>query len=508
MLVALATIMSSPDIMEIYSKYADILLIGSTIAMLIIFGVLPFFLPRAGFILGILFSVVLAAFSVTYGSVELFVVSIVVFLLSMTVTAFGPRRDEALWARIWARRILGACGLIVFGIAGFAFFGRGGSFGLFFVLLFMGAVVGAFATSNLARAAFVITTIGSSMRQNLPLPMALEMAAAGRIDKRARILREIKKWLVEGYPLSEAMKRGYPRCPAYITSLITGAERIGQVPQAIAALEQDLVAKATTSKKVRHIPLMYPPLVLFILFAILSFLMVYIIPRFVEVLKDLDVTGVTTIPPATKLLINIAGYFRSDAATLLGLLLVLLLPIGGIIYIRVRSRPRRPDKPYLISRINDFIKWHIPFLRFYEWSRSIQRVTGMLRLSLNAGCTVNEAIANTLRLDVNECFRRGLKQWLTMVEKGDDIGQSAEKCDLGSGLNWAFCEIGNHTNTLAVLDALEASYRWAFSRSAALARFIIGPCETVCLGLIVGFVVYAVFEAPVAMIYAMASFIP
>jgi len=178
------------------------------------------------------------------------------------------------------------------------------------------------------------------------------------------------------------------------------------------------------------------------------------------------------------------------------------------VYIRVRSRPRRPEKPYLISRVGDFIKWHLPFVRFYEWSRAMQRVTGMLRLSLNAGCTVNEAIKNTLQLDVNECFRKNLKQWLAMVERGEDIGQSAGQCGLGSGITWAFCEIDNHRNTLEILDTLETSYRWAYSRAASLARFIIGPCETVTLGLIVGFVMYAIFAPMVAIIIAIGSFIP
>jgi general secretion pathway protein F/type IV pilus assembly protein PilC len=312
---------------------------------------------------------------------------------------------------------------------------------------------------------------------------------------------------VEGYSLSESMRRGYPRCPGYAIALIAAGERIGQVPQAIAALEQDLVARASTNKKVRHIPGMYPPLILCLIFVVLSFLMVFIIPKFQEVLREMS-TYDAQLPAATRLLIEITGFFRSGTAGVFLLILVFAVLVGGIVYIRVRSRPRRPDKPYLISRVGDFIKWYLPFVRFYEWSRAMQRVIGMLRLSLNAGCTVNEAIKNTLQLDLNGCFRKNLKQWLAMVERGEDIGQSAGQCGLGSGITWAFCEIDNHRNTLAVLDTLETSYRWAFSRAATLARFIIGPCETLCLGLMVGFVVYAVFAPMVAIIIAMGSFIP
>jgi hypothetical protein len=80
---------------------------------------------------------------------------------------------------------------------------------------------------------------------------------------------------------------------------------------------------------------------------------------------------------------------------------------------------------------------------------------------------------------------------------------------MGSAMAWAFGDMRNYSNGRDVLEVLEASYRWGYSRLAALARFIIGPCETICVGLIVGFVTYAIFAALVAIVYATAeSIIP
>jgi type II secretory pathway component PulF len=283
--------------------------------------------------------------------------------------------------------------------------------------------------------------------------------------------------------------------------MVAAGERIGQVPQAIGALEQDLVLKANTSKKVRHIPLLYPPLVLLVMFVVVLMLMTFIIPKYQSVLMEM-VEG--KLPAATIALISIAEFFTKGFGSLIILLSGLLLLVCGIIYIRVRSRPRRVEKPYLISRIGDFLKWHLPFIRWYAWCCAMQRVAGMLRLSLNAGCTVNEAIANALRLDINECFRREVKNWLAMVERGDDIGLSARQCGMGSAMAWAFADVHNHRNTLDILETLETSYRWGYSRAATLARFIIGPCETICLGLMVGFIAYAMFSPIVTIIYATA----
>jgi type II secretory pathway component PulF len=268
-------------------------------------------------------------------------------------------------------------------------------------------------------------------------------------------------------------------------------------------LEQDLVAKASTSKKIRHTPTFYPPIVLLFIIIQVSLLMVFILPKFsvviMEMSKDMQ------LPAATRELMAIAEFFTNSSVSLFGLGLAILILVLGVVYIHVRAKPRRVEKPYRISCIGDFLKWHLPFIRRYEWCTAMQRIAGLLRLSLNAGCTVNEAIASTLRLDINECFRRELKEWLARVERGDDIGQAAQQCGMGGAMAWAFADVHNHRNTLDILETLETSYRWGYSRAAALARFIIGPCETICLGLMVGFIAYAMFSPMVAIIYATAN---
>jgi type II secretory pathway component PulF len=480
-----------------------IMLFALIIVLLITSALIAFFRPGLGFIVGILLSVAMVVFGAAFELAGIFGAAFFVFFTTLLIIAFGPRRDGSQWARIWARRVLTACGLIVLTFGAFAFFGIWGGVGLVFVQLFIWAIIGAFVTSELARSSYIITTIGSSMRQNLPLPMALEMAAVGQDYKRADILRNMKKWLVEGYPLSESLRRGYPKCPAHIMAMVAAGERIGQIPQAISALEQDLVAKASTSKKIRHTPTFYPPIVLLFIVIQVLLIMVFIMPKFSMVLMEMN--GDAQLPAATRELMAIAEFFTNSSVSLFGLGLAILILVLGVVYIRVRARPRRVEKPYRISRIGDFLKWHLPFIQGYEWCIAMQRIAGLLRLSLNAGCTVNEAIANTLRLDINECFKRGLKEWLARVERGDDIGQAAQQCGMGGAMAWAFADVHNHRNTLDILETLETSYRWGYSRAATLARFIIGPCETICLGLMVGFIAYAMFSPMIAIIYATAN---
>ena len=370
-----------------------------------------------------------------------------------------------------------------------------------YIGMFMGFMflyfVGASFTQRNATIAFVISTIGASIRQNLPLPMALQSASENIKYKHSQILRRISKWLVQGYSLSESIKRGFGRCPARITALIAAGEKTGQIPQVMQAIEKDLLQKADDSRRTKPVyPAAYFIVVLVVISLITLGLMVGVIPKFSCIVREL-VGG--NLPISTRILIAVADaiVFKYGRLTTIVIGIVFLM---SIIYIKVRFRPRRSERPLLLSRIGDFIKWHLPILHWFENNYSTLQVVEVLRISLNAGCTINNAIANTINLDVNCCFRKQLKKWLKGVEAGCNIATAARQCGLANSLSWAFQQQENPENTLPVLEMLESVYRSNYSYRVNLARFIILPSTTICLGAMVGFVAHAVFSVLVKMI--------
>jgi general secretion pathway protein F len=374
-----------------------------------------------------------------------------------------------------------------------------------YIGIFMGMVfchcVGAAVTQRNATVAFVLSTIGASVRQNLPLPMALQSASENIKYKHSQILRRISKWLIQGYSLSESIKRGFRKCPARITALIAAGEKTGQVPQVVQSIEKDLLQKADDSKRVKPI---YPAAYFIVVLTIMSFimlgLMTRIMPKFTEVINDM--TG-ASLPKSTQVLMIISNYicFRYGWLLIVGI----IFPIA-VIYLIVRFRPRRPQKPLLLSRIGDFIKWHLPILRWFENNYSTQQVVEVLRIYLKAGYTINEAIKSAIVLDVNCCFRKRLKKWRQRVEAGDSIADAAKQSGLANSLSWAFQQ-ENPENTIPMLEMLESVYRSNYSYRVNLARFILLPSTTICLGAMVGFVAYSVFSAIVAVITQCASIV-
>ena len=427
----------------------------------------------------------------------IFIATLVAVLLS------SLEADFERWPQRWAKCILiSFVFLPLFAIA-FFLLGYAGPIGFGLFVLFIGAIISYGLTSMHATAAYVISTIGSSMRQNLPLPMALESAAGVRGDSRSKILRRIQKWLVQGYSLSESIKRGFPKCPGYAVAMIAAAERIDQLPLAIKSIEADMVAKADESRKIRPVHPLYPVIIIGFTFFMVLAVMTFVVPKFSEVLTEM-VEG-AQLPAATRILMHIVGFVAYEIGAVLWGILAFIVFVVVPVSIRTKFRPRRPQKPYLVSRIADFIKWHLPVLHWFEKNYSMVQVIELLWLSLNAGCTVNDAIANTLNLDVNNCFKKRLLSWLAKVERGDNIATAARESRLENSLAWAFDEQVNQGNTLAILETLESCYRSSYSYRVNLARFIMWPCVTIIMGAMVGFVVYAIFSPGIVIIKHLAS---
>jgi type IV pilus assembly protein PilC len=273
--------------------------------------------------------------------------------------------------------------------------------------------------------------------------------------------------------------------------MIAAAERINQLPLAIKSIEADMVARADESKKIRPIHPLYPVILIAFTLFILLCVMTFVIPQFDLILTEM-LEG-ATLPAATRLLSRFANFIAYEYGWLIALALALIGLAAVAVSIFIRFRPRQPEKPYLISRIGDFIKWHLPVLHWFEKNYSMVQMVELLRLSLNAGCTVNDAIANTLDLDVNNRFKKRLQKWLAKVEAGDNIAVAARESRLG--------------NTLAILETLESFYRSNYNYRVNLARFIMWPCVTLIMGAMVGFVVYAIFSPMVTIINHLANLV-
>ena len=144
--------------------------------------------------------------------------------------------------------------------------------------------------------------------------------------------------------------------------MIAAAERINQLPEALRIIEADMEVKANEDKRIKPIHPFYPLiLIASVIFVVLG-LMVFVMPKFEEILYDIG----ASFPISTKILMSASSFVFFKIGALTWGLMPLIVAMGIILSIKLKFRPRRPDKPYMLSRISDFIKWHLPILHWFE----------------------------------------------------------------------------------------------------------------------------------------------
>ncbi len=436
----------------------------------------------------------------------------VVFIVTMAAIAVSKRDvGQGRWARavaIWILLVtVTVLALVVLAMV-FQFTHAGAVLVLLLFVLTVLLVAGSVAyaiSSRHSTAAFVMSTIGSSLRQNLPLPMALQSAASVPNTRQSRTLLAIQKWLVHGYPLSAAISQGYPGCPRRALGMITAAERIDQLPQAFESIEADMLARSDQRQKVKPVHPGYPLILILVIFFVALGFATYVFPILKQVFSEM--LG-NELPASTSLLMGITEFLAYDYGW------VLVVPMFFALYLPlmpfwrfIRFQSASTDRPHCVNRIIDTCRWYIPVLHWFEKNYSTVQLIEILRISLNAGSTVDGSIESALDLDMNNCFKQRVRRWLDMVRSGENISQSARRCRLGSPPAWAFDENANRGNTLTILKSLEEFYRSNYSYRANLIRFIAWPCVTILMALVVGFVVYAVFVPMVAVIESLTGYV-
>jgi type II secretory pathway component PulF len=421
---------------------------------------------------------------------------LIVTLIAILVSKIEPDSDKT--ARNIAKWTLIILLLFFLSLLSFAIIGFWGILGVIFVLFFTAVLINYGLSSRNTTPVYVISTIGGSMKQNMPLATALEFATTGQDDNKARILRRIRKWLVEGFPLSEAIKRGYPRCPGYVTAIIAVAEKFGQVPSAVEAIEKSMMTGADEKREWKAVHPFYPVILMIVILYVIGVMTRFVIPKFAVVLGEMTESK---LPLSTQILVTTSARLSTLINLVVCTIIFIIVPLSIYIFFR----PRRPQRPFLISKIGDYVKWHIPLLHWFDNNYSMSQTIEILRLSIGAGNTIDNAVEYTTELDINYCFRKKLKKWLERIRKGENISASAKQSGLPEALSWAFDQSVNKADNIEILNMLSDIYRSNYSYKVHIARFIFWPCLIISIGLLVGFVVYSFFAPLIAIISSLSE---
>lgn len=347
----------------------------------------------------------------------------------------------------------------------------------------------------------VFSLLGSAMRQNLPLTVALENAASGRHDYLGSVLWEIHAWLVQGHDLSDALERGYAQCPRHLLAMVKVAQKNHQLPQTFGVIEQDLQAGLRWRNLVDTDPGAYPLVILIIMYFELMGLLKFVMPQFKCIYMEM-IGEARQMPWPTRVLMDLS-FDGVSVMQLVGFLLAGILIMNFIGWLR----PRSGVSQGWLRPVSERCRWYVPGLGRIEQTLSMLQVTSALRLGLQGGETIDGVVGHVLGLDINVVLKRRLQRWHASITSGMNVSQAARRCHLGRALAWAFDSDLNAGQAPQILASLEAMLRARHRYLRVVLHSILNPCVTIGLALVVGFVVLAIFLPGVGIIAAMADMV-
>lgn len=304
------------------------------------------------------------------------------------------------------------------------------------------------------------------LKSGVPLVDALAALSEESWGSMRGVLVRLKERVQAGASLSRAMEDFGGIFPDFYTSMVAAGQESGTLDEVMDSLADFLESQETTKEKVKA-AMIYPVIMAAVGAVVLAFLFTFVIPKIVSIFED---TG-AALPMATVVLIGVSNFFVYYWWLALGIVAALAFGIK-----RLKER-----HAHFIART----ALKLPFHSLY-YSR-FARTLGVL---LEGGLPMLRALEISSHATGNVWLQKKVKEAAVRVSEGARLSASL------SGIPPILQQLlvtGERSGRLAevLLKAAEA-YEADFDRRIQRALALVEPAMILLMGLVVGFIVFAV----------------
>jgi type IV pilus assembly protein PilC len=294
-----------------------------------------------------------------------------------------------------------------------------------------------------------------------------------------------------GGTLSDAMAK-FPKAFDKLYVNMINAGELGGVLDLILSRLADFMEKAAKLKKKVIGAMIYPVVVISIAVAIVSMIMIFVIPKFQQIFLDFH----TELPGVTKVLLFISNWFAKDY----GWAYVLFSPI--IFGLTIKLIRMSEGGKFAV----DVIKLKIPILGSILSKTAIARFTRTLGTLISAGVPILDALNITKETCGNEVYSRALLKVHDAIREGESMADPLRATKVCDALVVNMIDVGEETGDLdKMLMKIADNYDNDVDVLVGSLISILEPVMVVVLGVIVGFIVVALFAPMISLISAVSG---
>jgi type IV pilus assembly protein PilC len=339
-----------------------------------------------------------------------------------------------------------------------------------------------FSTGKIASKALTAFTRQLATLIDAGLPLLRGLSVLRRQEKNPTLkktLVQLSETVEAGSTFSEALAQ-HPKIFNRLYVNMVRAGEAGGVLDVVLTRLADFQEKAQKIKNKVISAMVYPVVVICVAVAILSFLMVVIVPKFKEIFSDL-LEG-KQLPPLTQMVLAVSNLMKDK------FLYVLPVVIAIIVLIKVVGKTTKGR--YLL----DAFKLNAPVFGPMIRKVGISRFTRTLGTLIASGVPILQALNIVRETSGNAVIAKAVGQVHDSVKEGESIAHPLEASKVFPPMVVSMIEVGEETGALPdMLMKVADVYDDEVDNAVAALTSLLEPIMIVFLALIVGTIVIALF---------------
>ena len=256
--------------------------------------------------------------------------------------------------------------------------------------------------------ALLTRQLATLLHSGLPLEESLQAVAEQTEKPRVqRIILGVRGKVVEGHPLADGLKDFPQAFPEIYRATVSAGEQSGKLDSVLERLSDYTESRQVMGQQVSN-ALVYPIVLMVLSFAIVSFLLAYVVPQVVAVFES----GHQELPLATRILIGMSDFVR--LYWFYGVILIVIVTWGFLRWLRAPEARLAFDRFLL----------RVPLLGKLIRGVNTARFSRTFSILTASAVPVLEALRISAEVVNNLPMKRAVEEAALRVREGAPIGKS------------------------------------------------------------------------------------
>ena len=295
--------------------------------------------------------------------------------------------------------------------------------------------------------------------------------------EQRKIYQKVVYELLKGQDLSVAMEKQGEKFPTLLVNMIKTAELTGDLTSVLDDMADYYTSKEETRKAMVS-AMTYPIIVLCIAIGVIIFILVSIVPSFVEMYEDND----AEIPAITTFVMNASDFIVNS---------YIFIIIGVVIFVGLFAYLYKKNKSF--RKNIQLILMHIPIFSQIIIYNEVYNFTKTFASLLNHGVFITDSMEVLAKITNNEIYKEIIAKTIINLNKGANISESFKG-------QWAFpvaayemIVTGEKTGQLGLMMEKVANYYQVLHKTLVKQmQSFIEPLMIAFLALIVGTILLSI----------------